>query len=237
MVTRAPLALPSPNATSDVVFSIDLEAVTPIYRGGANPNAIDTARPFRAGSIRGLLRYWWRALQPETDARALWEREAELFGAIRRGRANASRVRVGVSGPPSRAVPCPTEVLYALWVHRDASARLFHADARAALTVQVPRSHADEIRDALSAWLLLGGIGSRSRRGLGAVHAIHPEVRPALASASELAQHLSRLAPTPAVRRWPSLGDGLVLLGPPACDAVAAWKSAVQQMQIGRAHV
>jgi CRISPR-associated protein Cmr1 len=230
---RPPLPLPTTRAVTDEVIILELEAVTPIYRGGASPEAIDTERPFRASAIRGLLRHWWRATRPETDPRDLWEREASLFGAIRRGRAVASRVRVGVVGPSSHEGSKPEGVEYALWVHgnKDKGKKLYHERAKATLTLQVPADRASEIHHALSAWLLLGGIGSRSRRGLGAVHAFHPSIRPELSTIEALAAHVARFAPDPASRRWPSLGGGCVLVGPAARGPLEAWTAAVRQMQ------
>ena len=63
-----PAALPEVEAVpGQVSWRLRLRAVTPIYKGGSNPKGIDAGRPFRGASIRGLLRYWWRATVDERD--------------------------------------------------------------------------------------------------------------------------------------------------------------------------
>jgi len=49
-----------------------------MFLGGANPQNPPEIRP---PSIKGLLRYWWRAIQVPPDLRTLKEKEAEIFGA------------------------------------------------------------------------------------------------------------------------------------------------------------
>jgi CRISPR type III-B/RAMP module RAMP protein Cmr1 len=229
--SRAPQPLPRSLSEADEVLSLEISAVTPIYRGGSRPDAIEPERPFRASAVRGLLRHWWRATRPETDPRVLWEAEASLFGTVFGGRPRASRVRVGVTGPHSQEIRKPDGVEYALWVQRDPNAKLFHDRARATLTVQAPSERAPEVRAALSAWLLLGGIGSRTRRGLGAVDAEHTTLRPAFPSIEAFAEHVRKLSPPPAARPWASLGGGSLLFGPAMQDAHEAWVAAVQTMQ------
>jgi CRISPR-associated protein Cmr1 len=210
---------------------VRIEAVTPIFRGGPAPDAIDTDRPFRASAVRGLLRFWWRATRSHTDPDALRETESTLFGSVFDERAIASKVRVGVAGPPSTAARAPDGGEYALWVVRDRSQKLFHDRASATLTVSCPAERAPEVRAALTAWLLLGGIGSRTRRGLGAVDAVHDELRPALSTMDELVAAIAALAPPEAPRRWASLGGASIAWGAAVGDPMQAWKVAVDTMK------
>jgi CRISPR-associated protein Cmr1 len=55
----------------------ELEVVTPLFMGGADPKFAE----IRAQSIKGLLRFWWRAHQKETDIKKLREKENRIFGS------------------------------------------------------------------------------------------------------------------------------------------------------------
>lgn len=58
--------------------------VTPLFLGGANPKEVE----LRPSSIKGALRFWWRALQWKkgvTDVGNLKQKEDSLFGSSERG--------------------------------------------------------------------------------------------------------------------------------------------------------
>lgn len=66
------------------------ELITPAFAGGAReekrntPGGKFTVRPtdgIRPPSLKGILRFWWRAMHPELRGEDLFKREAELFGA------------------------------------------------------------------------------------------------------------------------------------------------------------
>lgn len=184
---------------------IDLEIVTPCFLGGSK----DTAE-WRAPSIRGQLRWWFRAVAGAVYRGDLDEvRTAEdlLFGSTERG----SLLRIRTSPAPA-AVPkaehcslgqaLPAAEIARLWGQEDAATvrRL-----RLAKDVSKPvhylgfgpilgnrldrpylppgssvhfemlwmRRPGDELRSlfdqALWAWLHLGGIGGRCRRGFGSL--------------------------------------------------------------------
>lgn len=57
----------------------DLEVVTPMFLGGADP----TKAEIRAPSFKGMLRFWWRALNPQLSAKGLknlYDKESDIFG-------------------------------------------------------------------------------------------------------------------------------------------------------------
>ncbi len=55
----------------------DFEVVTPLFMGGADPKYAE----IRAQSIKGLLRFWWRAFQQEADITKLRGKEDRIFGS------------------------------------------------------------------------------------------------------------------------------------------------------------
>ena len=52
------------------------ETITPMFLNGAD----GTTPELRAPSIKGALRFWWRAMNGHLTIRELQKREVELFG-------------------------------------------------------------------------------------------------------------------------------------------------------------
>ncbi|MBA4192334.1 MAG: type III-B CRISPR module RAMP protein Cmr1 [Planctomycetaceae bacterium] len=61
----------------------ELELATPLFGGGVQARQNDEAHPIRESSIRGQLRFWWRATRGRScpSLEALWQREEEVFGS------------------------------------------------------------------------------------------------------------------------------------------------------------
>ncbi len=192
-------------------LSVELEAVTPLFLGGADPSQPEV----RAASFRGALRFWWRALAAEPDLVRLKEREAAIFGDTER----ASSVLVDVEPLETRRVigweqalnhgarlDFPTRqglnYLGFPFTQRGGARSCFPPGTRLRLSLRL-RSHVQDdmlLRQAIAAlWLLLnlGGLGTRSRRGLGGLRVMDgwqteslPPAQPRTATPSALAEHL-----------------------------------------------
>lgn len=63
-------------------ISVRLKVVTPILGGSTEPRAVDEVDIVRAATVRGHLRFWWRALyaSQRPSATDLYERESEIWG-------------------------------------------------------------------------------------------------------------------------------------------------------------
>lgn len=55
----------------------DCETITPMFLSGADQHTVE----LRAASIKGLLRFWWRAIQAESDLESLRNIESKIFGS------------------------------------------------------------------------------------------------------------------------------------------------------------
>src|SRR5690606_15644684 len=101
-----PAAKPRParGAPELVELRVQLEVVTPILGGSHQTRAIDHVDVIRAPSVRGHLRFWWRALYAAqyANADALYKRESALWGraATDDGGRSAVEIRVSVEGTP-----------------------------------------------------------------------------------------------------------------------------------------
>jgi len=200
-------------------YEVTVEFVTPCFLGGADST---TTAEWRAASIRGQLRWWFRAVaggELNGDLKKVAAAEERLFGSTKR----ASRLRVRLIGATPLSVPAggqcayggsgvlaanigrtwgdsttPTETRLELMrqgrpvrsnpIHylgygpivwdRDRRQVCFshariEAAQKASFAVQLPSTIAAADHQlfsmALWAWLHLGGIGARSRRGWGSL--------------------------------------------------------------------
>lgn len=78
--------------------------ITPLFGGGVAPQEADPVTPIRGTSIRGQLRFWWRACRGGRfggDLAAMREAEAALWGAASTpGRPTVSRISIEADAPP-----------------------------------------------------------------------------------------------------------------------------------------
>lgn len=186
----------------------DVEIVTPCFLGGARDRA-----EWRGASMRGQLRWWFRAVTGARfagDLDAVRGAEEEIFGSTRR----SSAVRVtpsrgpeaerGESGEALLDDGVTPEELAERWgdesrstvdrlrLQRGSTSNPLHylaygPVARGKLerpllpsrtpvrfTLQWVRNPSTDVMEmfslALRAWLCLGGIGARSRKGFGSLH-------------------------------------------------------------------
>lgn len=159
------------------ILSLKLETVSPLFLYGA-----DQRQPeLRAASVRGQLRYWARAIlgARSADLATLREREAALFGSTERGSVFTIRTRETAEHPiiertkefdmmPHKGKRSPKlkaidEITY------------FWLDVITRQTIPFDNPVWIELRQVLSTWLLLGGLGRRSRRMFGGLKLINYE--------------------------------------------------------------
>lgn len=164
-------------------LSIDLRLLTPAFLGGAGPGA-----ELRAPSIKGTLRFWYRAIDP-----AFKKHEARLFGGTTGTGVGQSAVLLRVDAEPFNAIHWDRQRIQPLSEGQGKFARngliylgfplqlpgnldrtAVPADTRFTLRVVVPRPPKDArdrraILAALWMFALCGSLGMRSRRGFGSL--------------------------------------------------------------------
>ncbi|WP_426755893.1 RAMP superfamily CRISPR-associated protein [Myxococcus sp. Y35] len=179
-------------------FTLALKTFTPILGGGpvARSPHLPAVDIIRVPTLRGHLRFWWRALYGhayvERDAAGsepLARRERALWGGMGRARkapgepeAHACRSQVELrvrdvrpAGEDTKPVNLGSTAGYALWPARKGKDE--HVDIprwspglQFTLEVTAPEGEdMEQVRNAVRAWILFGGYGSRSRRGCGSV--------------------------------------------------------------------
>lgn len=240
------------------LFSVRLEVVTPILGGSYETRAIDDVDVIRAPSVRGHLRFWWRAVYAAQYANAdvLYQRESALWGraATDDGGRSAVQIRVSVERAgdtdnseirlyPGRGQQA-TPGAYALWPARaetrtnTPTAPRRQPGTRFQLTLKVAGTDEDqaEVRNALRAWILFGGYGGRTRRGLGSLKVIADADGwlPTAATREALTSLFGRdvfAAPTRPPCDVPWFGGAAIHVGTKGADAQKAWTTALDWLK------
>ncbi len=179
---------------ADKTITATFQIVTPMFIGDASHNAVDIRPP----SVKGALRFWWRALNwgrcravAQDDAaalRQLHDDEARLFGLAVTDKAGGQgvfllNVMPGKLAPST--VPYPNEkagsvmaylIGQGLIAQRDKPARqAFPAGGEFSVQLRFkpkPTTTTEDrasVADALYLFGLLGALGSRARHGMGSV--------------------------------------------------------------------
>ncbi|NBU65399.1 MAG: type III-B CRISPR module RAMP protein Cmr1, partial [Chloroflexia bacterium] len=193
----------STNAMNTMVREYKL--ITPLLGGGAKVKHPDSQTVVRASQIRGLLRFWWRAMRAGTcngNVNALKEREAQIWGGRVGTTMHPSPIKIMVrnatlgtivgtdadliGGNPTPIYDVRSAFSYALFILRANQGAVdfkLYKDSQFTLEISYPEStpmidYHKEVGAALWAWEMFGGIGARSRRGVGAVQLMKVDGRP-----------------------------------------------------------
>lgn len=173
-------------------LTIRVALVTRQFGGGATPREPDLSNWLRSASVRGALRFWWRATARHRSVAEMWQNEAAIFGAaavevngqkkggpgklavvVRCQPVNASEQSSKVFDPLPGS-PDPVAYFPAQPLGQTASKLLNPSNTRVIADIEL-RGHGltdnqySEVIEALRAWIVFGGSGARTRRGAGAV--------------------------------------------------------------------
>ncbi len=177
--------------------TLSLETITPLFGGSAKAGYIDKTNPIRAASIRGHLRFWWRALFGTRYAttKDLFTAEEILWGSSEKPGLVSLKVleagRVEKEVKPSdfgggKRTRTNSPEAYFLFPFTEPNTGSEKPGAQKVsftieLTCHAPPDQLEDLQkqveSTLCAWIMLGGIGARTRRGLGALRATSDEER------------------------------------------------------------
>jgi CRISPR-associated protein Cmr1 len=172
--------------------------ITPLFGGGVEPQRPDPVTVVRATSIRGQLRFWWRATRGGQYATVEQLKEAEdaLWGAasgdggggpslvevvVKDGAKGASDVPFVVEGTRQRpklkkrfGSSVPEYAAFPLQPPQKEQVPEIEItpvwlNVTFTLVITYPESQRADVEAALWAWETFGGIGGRTRRGFGAL--------------------------------------------------------------------
>ncbi len=167
-----------------VEIKVPLKTITPVLGGATRPQKVDDEQEvdevdgIRAPTVRGHLRFWWRALhghQYETSQK-LYEAESALWGrAAGRGIGGRSLVEIMITSKENKKIETyklskndfHCNSFYALWPAR--ADELWRPGVCFTLSILCPQDREKTIKNVVRAWILFGGYGGRTRRGVGSL--------------------------------------------------------------------
>jgi len=169
-----------------------LQVMTPLFSGDdPSPGNVDS--PIRIPSIRGGLRFWFRAVAAGhgiVDRKALWEAEEKVFGSTkhpslmqlrldRNLAASGVGTKPGWAGGPNwgnRFHGAHYLLGQGLWHYRSGLTRPFVPPSDFTVDLRVRFNGDDAVSRqfllAMWAWLTYGGLGARTRRGFGQLRCV-----------------------------------------------------------------
>jgi len=176
------------------------KVITPLWGGGVEANINDPITVIRGSLIRGHLRFWWRAMRGNSNGSSvsqMREKENSIWGSTK----EPSHVKISMHITNTGTKFQPTNfkgddiddigamnskdayVAFPLRVSRDdrragkRPATLLE-NVQFSIELEYPDTEKEEVEAALWAWQTFGGIGARTRRGMGAIECTHVDGNP-----------------------------------------------------------
>ena len=226
-----------------------IQVITPIFGGGVNAGEYDSITPIRPSSIRGHLRFWWRATLGAKfeDSAQLSIREGQIWGTAE----SPSPVAIHVIQPESGSLGQRKASdfydfqnkygpeSYVLFPARDKGYPLLKEGFAFRLNICWPKL--DELHDirsdveaAVWAWTNFGGIGSRTRRGCGALFCEETAPKDVASIGKRYRDYLpGGGAGQQQERDWPTMPDK-ILIGSTMGKPIDQWAEAIEVMRAFR---
>ncbi len=153
-------------------ITFEIETITPMFLSGANQSKAE----LRAASIKGLLRFWWRAIRAENNTKKLLDEESSIFGAPDE-KIGGSRFSIRVTQPDKQPVlrfnsqgrQDPVGYMfYSTFMQQGRERPYFPDGSKFKIIISSQDENYLKIVSA-SLWALihLGALGTRTRRGAG----------------------------------------------------------------------
>jgi CRISPR-associated protein Cmr1 len=176
---------------------IAVRTITPMFGGSAATRDVNIEDPVRAPSIRGLLRFFWRctAGAHHRNAEDLFKEEEEIWGSIEHPGKVAIHVfdtqlppnyetqfsklgsNTSAQGPLERTFLHPFNKNKSEGLEEATGIRELDFKLQLTLTGNLTEPQIKSVKMAVRAWLSLGGVGSRTRRGLGALTVLEDQAK------------------------------------------------------------
>lgn len=179
-----PIVRRSDDELGIVRMTRDYALITPLFGGGAEPQAADAVTVVRGSEVRAHLRFWWRAVRGGAfggDLAKMKAREDEIWGAPANTSGRPSPDDAGKPKPPptvqlaltvtdrGRELIVQGQPLSYVAFPLNKTRNFVLEGVKFTLALTCAKAHRAEVEAALWAWETFGGIGARTRRGFGAL--------------------------------------------------------------------
>lgn len=147
-------------------ITFECETLTPMFLGGADGQTPELRPP----SIKGLMRFWWRAMNGHLPLEELKKKESEIFGASdeKIGRSKFSIRILSDSLQIEKYLPLP---------HKSFKFNGISPHQKISIILNSWHDDIDKFAYILKVSLILGGFGKRARRGFGSVGILNVEYK------------------------------------------------------------
>ena len=222
----------SDSSLTSTQITVQCELITPMYGGGVKAGVIDRNMPIRASALRGQLRFWWRSLNSTTyldstgqlDSERLFNAESALWGGISSSGPKASQVTLQVKAGPvgfqDLIISRSHDWNFDYVLIDPGDSELLNSGYEFKLMLRfkptVTTLQQAQVIEALRWWASFGGVGARTRRGLGAVKVTSSN--PACVSNPVSCQEVGSK-------------NGVMVLRSPCNNAVNAWRYAINKLK------
>lgn len=227
--------------------------VTPLFGGGVEAGKNDPVTVIRGTSIRGQLRFWWRATMGAKYSSIIELKEAEgkIWGttdipgpvSIAVKIENQGQSEACASIPPGKSFSnfnkgYPSYALFPFGGNKQQQPSSARKNIVFKLTVTWERDELkNEVMPALWAWVNFGGLGARTRRGCGSLFC--KELAPP-ASINLKDWYKNRLQEfnikiDNQIRPWPTLGEvGKIKVNMNKTSPIETWNRIIEILRIFR---
>ena len=234
-----PVPVPHPDGLSragECMSIFNFQVVTPLFGGGTAPGSNDEVTPVRGSSIRGHLRFWWRATKGTEfdDASKLRKEETSIWGSA----SVPSSVSLHVSKVNSGKIFGETDlenndkyVLFPFFSNGQSGKAKMQITF--VLTLSYPESKRDDVMAALWAWTNFGGLGARTRRGCGALFCSDLSPNERFQTSADVQTWYSNMLQKFGIKtaanpkEWPTLPAEIVCKRTES-DVLRAWRDAIE---------
>ena len=240
-IPRCP-SVPTIAHTDSDTLRLPITLVTPMFGGGTNTRAVDKDQPIRPTSIRGHLQFWWRATAGarHSQSHSLFADQADIWGST----SIKSKVSVSVEAAInpgqisySSIVNAYPSLKYALFPFAPNNAASEATGVKHGFNFTVTIKRLDpklsdlqwqEVKDATTAWVNFGGIGSRTRRGCGSLFSDKISFSTVRAANEWLQSNGTRVP-----KEWPTLSTEIIGLTTPMSH-IEAWENIIFHFSVFR---
>ncbi|GIW27670.1 MAG: type III-B CRISPR module RAMP protein Cmr1 [Meiothermus sp.] len=234
MPRTVPIPPPPLKAPALETWTLRLRTITPMFGGSATPRQVDPEHPVRAASVRGHLRFWWRATAGAqyATAKELFEAEERIWGSAKKQGQVALTVSeqgyentLQPSSLGERVKPYERFFVYPFLRNKNDSEASGLVGVSFSLELRLSNSltleEEAEVKTAVRAWLAFGGVGARTRRGLGALQVVSSQTGWHPKDLSELKGWFAGLQSN---GYYSCLSGARATFSKPYKDGVRAWK-------------
>jgi CRISPR-associated protein Cmr1 len=139
-------------------ITFECETITPMFMYG-----VDGKTPeLRPASIKGVMRFWWRAIHGNLSLDELKRQEGEIFGST--DKKSSFSIKINAKLQTDNTNPLP---------HKKKGDKGYHQKSafKTSQTFQIEflDKNLDLVKDIFILTTILGGFGQRSRRGFGSI--------------------------------------------------------------------